>query len=45
MDSIGDVAPTGHWVAEEDSPTSPRLLAFLPDDHATPQARNAMATA
>jgi pimeloyl-ACP methyl ester carboxylesterase len=45
-DVIGDVAPTGHWVAEEDPAyLTARLLAFLCDDHATPEARNAMATA
>jgi hypothetical protein len=33
-------------MAEEDPAyLTSRLLAFLPDDHATPEARNAMATA
>lgn len=45
-DVTGDVAPTGHWVAEEDPAyLAARLLAFLCDDHATPEAPNAMATA
>jgi hypothetical protein len=37
--------PPGHWVAEEGPAyyLTARLLAFLPDDHAMPEARNAMA--
>jgi hypothetical protein len=42
----GDIAPTGHWVAEEDPAyLTARLLDFLSDDHASPDAQNAMATA
>ena len=42
----GDIAPTGHWVAEEDPVyLTARLLDFLADDHASPGAQNAMATA
>lgn len=42
----GDIAPTGHWVAEEDPAyLTARLLDFLSDDHASPDARHAMATA
>jgi pimeloyl-ACP methyl ester carboxylesterase len=45
-DVTGDLAPTGHWVAEEDAAyLTARLLAFLADDHATPEAPNAMTTA
>jgi hypothetical protein len=37
-DVTGDVAPTGHWVAEEDPAyLTPRLLAFLSGDHVTPR--------
>jgi pimeloyl-ACP methyl ester carboxylesterase len=43
-DVTGDVAPTGHWVAEEDPAyLTPRLLAFLSGDHVTPQADAVMA--
>jgi pimeloyl-ACP methyl ester carboxylesterase len=42
----GDIAPTGHWVAEEDPAyLTARLLDFLSDDHTSPDAQNAMATA
>jgi pimeloyl-ACP methyl ester carboxylesterase len=42
----GDIAPTGHWVAEEDPAyLTARLLDFLSDDHASPDAHDAMATA
>jgi len=42
----GDIAPTGHWVAEEDPAyLTERLLDFLSDDHASPDAQDAMATA
>jgi hypothetical protein len=42
----GDIAPTGHWVAEEDPVyLTARLLDFFADDHAIPDAQNAMATA
>jgi pimeloyl-ACP methyl ester carboxylesterase len=45
-DVTGHIAPTGHWVAEEDPAyLTPRLLAFLTDDHATPGVRNLMTTA
>ena len=45
-DVTGAIAPTGHWVAEEDPAyLTARLLDFLSDDHASPDARNAMATA
>ena len=36
-DVTGHIAPTGHWVAEEDPAyLTARLLTFLTDDHATP---------
>ena len=45
-DVTGHVAPTGHWVAEEDPAyLTARLLTFLTDDHATPGVHNVMATA
>jgi pimeloyl-ACP methyl ester carboxylesterase len=45
-DVTGHIAPTGHWVAEEDPAyLTARLLTFLTDDHATPGAQNVMATA
>ena len=45
-DVTGDIAPTGHWVAEEDPAyLTARLLDFLSDDHASPDAKTAMATA
>jgi pimeloyl-ACP methyl ester carboxylesterase len=45
-DVTGDIAPTGHWVAEEDPAyLTARLLTFLTDDHATPGVHNVMATA
>ena len=44
-DVTGHIAPTGHWVAEEDPAyLTARLLTFLTDDHATPGVRNVMAT-
>jgi pimeloyl-ACP methyl ester carboxylesterase len=45
-DVTGDLAPTGHWVAEEDPAyLTERLLTFLTDDHVTRDARDAMAAA
>jgi pimeloyl-ACP methyl ester carboxylesterase len=45
-DVTGDLAPTGHWVAEEDPAyLTERLLSFVAEDHATAEARNAMAAA
>jgi pimeloyl-ACP methyl ester carboxylesterase len=45
-DVTGDIAPTGHWVAEEDPAyLTARMLTFLTDDHATPGAHNVTATA
>jgi pimeloyl-ACP methyl ester carboxylesterase len=45
-DVTGHIAPTGHWVAEEDPAyLTARLLTFLTDDHATPGMHNVMATA
>jgi pimeloyl-ACP methyl ester carboxylesterase len=42
----GAVAPTGHWVAEEDPAfLAARLLDFLSDDQASRDAQDAMATA
>ena len=42
----GDIAPTGHWVAEEDPAyLTERLLDFLSGGHASSDAQNAMATA
>ena len=44
-DVTGHIAPTGHWVAEEDPAyLTARLLTFLTEDHATPGVHNAMAT-
>ena len=44
-DVTGHIAPTGHWVAEEDPAyLTARLLTFLTDDHATPGVHNVMAT-
>ena len=44
-DVTGHIAPTGHWVAEEDPAyLTARLLTFLTDDHATPEVHNVMAT-
>ena len=41
----GHIAPTGHWVAEEDPAyLTARLLTFLTDDHATPALHSVMAT-
>ena len=43
-DVTGDVAPTGHWVAEEDPGyLTPRLLAFLSGDDVASDAIAAMA--
>ncbi|HET7050952.1 MAG TPA: hypothetical protein VFI54_21980, partial [Solirubrobacteraceae bacterium] len=37
-DVTGHIAPTGHWVAEEDPAyLTAQLLTFLTDDHATPE--------
>ena len=45
-DVTGDLAPTGHWVAEEDPAyLSARLLAFLSSEDARSETHNAMATA
>ena len=44
-DVTGHIAPTGHWVAEEDPAyLTARLLTFLADGHATPGAHSVMAT-
>jgi pimeloyl-ACP methyl ester carboxylesterase len=44
-DVTGHIAPTGHWVAEEDPAyLTVRLLTFLTDAHATPAVHNVMAT-
>jgi pimeloyl-ACP methyl ester carboxylesterase len=43
-DVTGHIAPTGHWVAEEDPAyLTARLLTFLTDDHAAPGVHNVMA--
>ena len=45
-DVTGHIAPTGHWVAEEDPAyLTARLLTFLTDDHATPGVHDVMAPA
>ena len=45
-DVTGHIAPTGHWVAEEDPAyLTERLLTFLTDDHATPGLHDLMAPA
>jgi pimeloyl-ACP methyl ester carboxylesterase len=45
-DVTGHIAPTGHWVAEEDPAyLTERLLTFLTDDHATPGVHDVMAPA
>jgi pimeloyl-ACP methyl ester carboxylesterase len=45
-DVTGHIAPTGHWVAEEDPAyLTARLLAFLADDDAMPGAHDVTATA
>jgi pimeloyl-ACP methyl ester carboxylesterase len=45
-DVTGHIAPTGHWVAEEDPAfLTARLLAFLVEGHAAPSVHKVMATA
>jgi pimeloyl-ACP methyl ester carboxylesterase len=45
-DVRGHIAPTGHWVAEEDPAyLTPRLLSFLTDDRATSGVPTATANA
>ncbi|MGZ4313989.1 MAG: hypothetical protein ACXVR1_17985 [Solirubrobacteraceae bacterium] len=44
-DVTGHIAPTGHWVAEEDPDyLTARLLTLLTDGHATPGMPTVMAT-
>jgi hypothetical protein len=41
----GHIAPTGHWVAEEDPGyLTARLLTFLTENRARPEAHHVMAT-